>query len=113
MGVSDDERRNVAETMRSMLVGNDIRYAEQFYDLLTGDVLPDYQTRSYRQTIEVLADLIDRPTCRNAYDGREFDCSACGATWHLLEQRDGGEWSHVRTPGFCPKCGAEVMSDEG
>ncbi len=110
MGVSDDERRNVAETMRSMLIGNDIRYAEQFYDLLTGDVLPDYQTRSYQQTIEVLADLIDRPVCHPASvpfgpcGDTAAGCSVCGEPLMIN--------AYTRPPSYyprCAKCGAEVV----
>lgn len=51
-------------------------------------------------------------TCRNAYDGREFECSECGTQWHLLVREDVvTEWGHVRTPCFCPNCGAKVVSE--
>lgn len=57
-----------------------------------------------------LADLIDRPTCRNVDEGREFECSECGITWHLLDKEDPCEgWAHVRNPAHCPSCGAEVV----
>lgn len=58
-----------------------------------------------------LADLIDRPTCENVHDGREFECSECGMQWHLLDRADSmEEWAHVRRPKFCPSCGKEVVS---
>ena len=49
------------------------------------------------------ADLIDRPTCRYAYDHSgsrvaAFVCSACG-------QR------RSEPPRYCPNCGAEVVDD--
>lgn len=48
--------------------------------------------------------------CRNSYGGREFECSACGMQWHLLDRADAcDEWAHVRTPRFCPNCGAKVV----
>lgn len=49
-------------------------------------------------------------TCENVYEGREFECSECGTQWHLLERTDAfDEWAHVRTPDFCPSCGAKVV----
>ncbi len=49
-------------------------------------------------------------TCENVYGGREFECSECGMQWHLLDRTDATEeWAHVRTPGFCPSCGAKVV----
>lgn len=49
--------------------------------------------------------------CRNVYDGREFECSNCGMQWHLLDRCDVyDEWAHVRTPRFCPGCGAKVAN---
>lgn len=51
-------------------------------------------------------------TCENVYEGREFECSECGTQWHLLDRMDAfEEWEHVRTPGFCPKCGAKVVAE--
>lgn len=47
----------------------------------------------------------------NAYDGREFRCSACDSHWHMLYRTSPlDEWEHVRTPGFCPSCGARVVA---
>lgn len=55
-----------------------------------------------------LADLIDRPTCENAadpYDGCFFRCSKCGEIWELTCGSPAE--NHL---GFCPRCGAEVVS---
>lgn len=52
-------------------------------------------------------------TCRDVYDGREFECSACGTQWHLLDRADGiEEWAHVKSPRYCPHCGARVEGGE-
>lgn len=57
-----------------------------------------------------IADLVDRPTCGNVHDGREFECSECGMQWHLLNRADPlEEWAHVRRPRHCPNCGAKVI----
>lgn len=51
-------------------------------------------------------------TCRNAFRGREFECSECGTTWHLLSRGDAlAEWGHVRDPNYCPNCGAKVVDE--
>ena len=51
--------------------------------------------------------------CRNVHGGREFECSECGTTWHLLSRGDAlAEWEHVRDPNFCPSCGARVIEEE-
>ncbi len=57
-----------------------------------------------------MCDLIDRPISENVHDGREFECSECGMTWHLLDRESPcDEWAHVRTPRYCPNCGADVI----
>lgn len=59
--------------------------------------------------LERLADLIDRPTCRNTVKdselcGFEFQCSHCELAWSFdvgdLEDNDFN---------YCPKCGREVV----
>ena len=60
------------------------------------------------ELFDMLADLIDRPTCKNSeylYDGSFFECSECGERWELT----------CGSPAdnnlcFCPRCGAEVVS---
>ena len=60
------------------------------------------------ETYAALADLIDRPTCKNIadpYDGSFFECSKCGERWELI--CGGPADNHLC---FCPRCGAEVVS---
>ena len=63
---------------------------------------------SAQAVVELFADLIDRPTCRNenSFD-RSFFCSACGyeAWTHNDSDCDQKDFS------FCPNCGAEVADD--
>lgn len=72
---------------------------------------------SWRGVMRRLADLIDRPTCRNVYDeiydedegcGCEngFKCSECG---ELVEDYEG--YRIDGTFNCCPKCGREVVSE--
>ena len=54
-----------------------------------------------------IADLVDRPTCKNSedlYDGSFFECSECGEGWELT--CGGPADNHLC---FCPRCGAEVV----
>lgn len=111
--ISDEERREVAARLRY----------EESADPGCLNMIGEWYLFSFLQSInravdngteyrlrERLADLIDRPTCKNVHDGREFECSGCGMQWHLLDRADGmEEWSHVRNPRYCPNCGAEVI----
>lgn len=58
MEITNEERREVAENLRSM-VDYDCRYKEQFYELLIETVMNDWDFRSFSDTAERLADLID------------------------------------------------------
>lgn len=67
---------------------------------------------TWRDVYRSLADLIDRPTCRNIYAETEgmggcengFKCSECGNTVEDYEgYRISGEFN------YCSKCGAEVI----
>ena len=66
------------------------------------------------ELFSMLADLIDRPTCRNVSkaDGG-FECSECGCyadaeAWRcfLLRGRDG-----AAAFSYCPDCGRKVVGD--
>ena len=68
---------------------------------------------SWRGVMRRLADLIDRPTCRNVYDETEegackngFKCSECG---ELVEDYEG--YRITGTFNYCPKCGREVVDE--
>lgn len=69
MEITNEERREVAENLRSM-VDYDCRYNEQFYELLTETVMNDWDFHSFPDTAERLADLIDpAPTTGETSDG--------------------------------------------
>ncbi len=60
------------------------------------------------EVFQRLADLIDRPTCKNSeylYDGSFFECSKCGERWELTCGSPADN-----NLNFCPRCGAEVVS---
>lgn len=107
--ISNEERREVANWLR--LSGESLGFDNCFVQMLCdveGTNLPpeDFDAAGY------LADLIDRPTCRNIYAETEgmggcengFKCSECGNTVEDYEgYRISGEFN------YCSKCGAEVI----
>lgn len=105
--ISDEERSDVAENLRNLIIGRHIRYKEQFFDELAEVVVGFEDYHDFNVVLEKLADLVDRPTCRNAADpadGGLFECSTCGETWELT--CGGPEENHLL---FCPNCGGEVV----
>ena len=122
MKISDEERREVARKLRERTkepLGKSMQ--RMFSDTLgiytpnNGWWNPEKATAHWTkiaQSINYLADLIDRPTCRNIYAETEgmsgcengFKCSECG---NMVEDYEGyrisGEFN------YCSKCGAEVV----
>lgn len=108
MRISDDDRREMAATMRAISVSG-------LRNLTLGEMLNSILTRGApRPTTEMailasLADLIDRPTChvRMGVTGHVGVCTRCGA---MVEMRaavfDAIEALPTR---YCPSCGAEVV----
>ena len=113
--ISDEERREVAKRLRN---GGIARNSEEAYVLLLSRIgirpqLPAAST--YEDAMVRLANLIDRPTCRNVSGYKDtFECSECGYKVRLITEvyNEHDEPSHVTlTPSRCPKCGAEVVED--
>lgn len=57
--VSDDERREVSENLRSLAYGRFIQYKEQFFDELADAVVGLEDYHDFEAVLEKLADLID------------------------------------------------------
>lgn len=105
--ISDQERREVAENLRNLTIGRSIQYKEQFFDELAEVVVGFEDYHDFNVVLEKLADLIDRPTCKNSeylYDGSFFECSECGKRWELTCGSPADN-----NLNFCPRCGAEVV----
>ena len=115
MKISDEQRRKIAGKLRSLderIEGMPLMCTKQEHNAMA--------LRAIRAVVgkgdifHLLADLIDRPTCRNVYDENEmgsctngFECSECG---NMVEDYEGyrvrGEFN------YCSKCGAVVVSDD-
>ena len=112
MKISNEQRRNLASSLR-----HDAAYGEgslsEWWGRLQFIVLGEEDFPNPKEVFEGLADLIDRPTCSNAYDDSGmhvaahvtwFDCSEC----HCKVRTD----MIGRRIRYCPNCGAEVVSDD-
>ena len=111
--ISDDERKKAVKFLREReCVKLDCHECYQMSEMVLGShnalCVIDEQWGA-------LADLIDRPTCRNVYDEvydeyeagcceNGFKCSKCG---ELVEDCEG--YRVKGTFNFCPNCGAEVV----
>lgn len=101
--ISNNERREVAHRMREFDVSEFKESAiVPFLECLGIGYV------NWRGVLDMLANLIDRPTCKNIagpYDGSFFECSKCGERWELTCGSPADN-----NLGFCPRCGAEVVS---
>lgn len=101
--IANDKRREIASRLR--YVANDELGGMSLQKRLAKEL--ELEDTSWRGVLRGIADLIDRPTCKNVadpYDGGLFECSKCGEMWELT-YGDLAE-NHLR---FCPRCGAEVV----
>ena len=107
MKISGEERRAIAKKLR--YTANDDLGGLSLQKNLAA--ITKAEDGSWRGVMRRLADLIDRPTCRNVYDETEegackngFKCSGCG---ELVEDYEG--YRITGTFNCCPKCGREVV----
>lgn len=100
--INDEKRREVADKMR----GYDVSEFKESAIVPFLECLGHGYT-NWRGILDELADLIDRPTCRNEEDGygRSFLCGACGYEAWTYDDSDCDPTDF----SFCPNCGAEVV----
>ena len=121
--ISDEERREVAAELRKLDVSdlggerNIIDTPEEsgvLFDRML-DAANDYRAGLHyfpshfkaRDAVELFADLIDRPTCRNL-SSKPADvllCSECGEHVDIAYVESCDDY-HAK---YCPNCGAEVV----
>ena len=107
MRISGEERREIVKKLR--YTANDDLGGLSLQKNLAA--ITKAEDGSWRGVMRRLADLIDRPTCRNVYDEHEmgacengFKCSKCG---EIVEDYEG--YRITGTFNYCPKCGREVV----
>ena len=120
MKISDEERREVAKRLRGLdatITNRDTleQAVDKFMKAVRGDIPLSpirYSVRNLCGLAGILADLIDRPTCRNIGDDYMFKCSECGAEFEPVTV-NGNEYGEVfytpLKPLYCSACGAEVV----
>lgn len=102
MTITNEERREVSENLRTMTMRG-CRYKEEFYDLLNETVMNEWDFHSFSDVAERIADLIEpepERTCRNLSDEYcQFKCSNCGREFNTKS---------VYSFNCCPNCGAKI-----
>lgn len=103
--ISDKERRAVAARMREIMRDN----PDEWLDIMVSRAMVDV-LRDVAKFGETVADLVDRPTCRNLSfkSADEFICSACGERVDIA-CLDNADDYHAN---YCPRCGALVVNDD-
>ena len=116
--ISDEERIAAAKALRERTkrpLGKSMQlmFSETLglYRTTVGLSKPTKATETWASIVNYLADLIDRETCRNVYDGEAmgacdngFECSVCG---NRVE-----DYEHYAVTGefnYCSKCGRKVV----
>lgn len=107
--ITEGERSEVAENLRSLTIGRSIQYKEQFFDELAEVVVGFEDYHDFYVVLEKLADLIDPTdeTCEAELTDvlkvhetvREYECSKCGMSWETV-------WAYDY--GYCPYCGRRI-----
>ena len=105
--INDSERRDIAARLRGLDVHEWYNAADEVDALETAIgccIGQDLQDQAWWHR---LADLIDRPTCKNlaTHLVDELVCSACGERVGIA-YIDSDDDYHVR---YCPSCGAKVV----
>lgn len=117
--VSNEERREVARKLRERTKKPMGKSMQRMFTETLGIYAhhiswmnPDKATNRWDVIVNYLADLIDRPTCRNIYAEtvkvgaceNGFKCSECG---NIVEDYEGYRISGKFN--FCSKCGRDVV----
>lgn len=115
--IIDKKRRRAVAELREASIGV-YRHVDAL-DVIANSVGVDaegkFDYEIEKETYAALADLIDRPTCRNVSGHRDtFECSECRCKLELTAEvcNERGEIFRVPfMPKCCPSCGAEVAND--
>ena len=113
MGISDEERREVAERMRVYSHDFDFDDSNPFW-YVSKAAFGDVDVHTYYRVFARLADLIDRPTCyvveHKTHCG-SYGCEEAGTLW-VLSCGDECVNDSDFPPRYCPDCGAMVTEEE-
>ena len=112
--ISDTERREVASKLRGLdeqIDGVPPMCSPQVHNAMALGAIRAVVGEG--EIFHLLADLIDRPTCKNASGCDDvFECSECRCKVEATSEcgNEYGEIFHVPyMPSYCPSCGAVVV----
>lgn len=112
--VSNEERREVARKLRERTKKPMGKSMQRMFTETLGIYAhhiswmnPDKATNRWDVIVNYLADLIDRPTCKNlaTKPADELLCGECGEHVDIAYVENADDY-HAK---FCPRCGAEVV----
>lgn len=112
--ITDEERRRVAQNLRSSRYRlKPVPSGKQFMSMIraASELELAHEMNYLTQSgFERLADLIDRPTCKNLAikPADELLCSECGEHVDIAYMESADDY-HAR---YCPNCGAEVCDED-
>ena len=121
MEISDKHRREVAAKLRGLdveITSRDTleRAVDKFMKAVCGDIPFSpirYSVRNLCGLANMLAYLIDRPTCRDVDEHYDmFECSKCHCKVEIIKEYKSEYCSILSVPfipSYCPNCGAEVV----
>lgn len=112
--ISDKQRHEVARKLRVLACTPDeIGITEHAVIRDLGISSGIYDDCCKSEDVLAVADLIDRPTCRNVSCYQDvFECSECRCRVVLITDvcnEHGETFSASLIPSWCPNCGAEVV----
>lgn len=115
--ISNNERREVAKRLRGLdatITNRDTleQAVDKFMKAVCGDIPFSpirYSVRNLCGLAGILADLIDRPTCKNlaTKPADELLCSGCGEHVDIAYMESADDY-HAR---YCPNCGAFIRGN--
>lgn len=113
--ISDEKRREVAARMREIMREIMRDDPHGWLDAMVVNAVTDVLGEGVAIG-ETVADLIDRPTCRNVSGYQDtFKCSGCGYKTGLIAEvcNEHGESFHMPLMlSRCPNCGAAVTEED-
>ena len=115
--ISDEERRRAVAELREASTGayRHVDALDVIANSIGVDIEGKFDYEIEKETYAALADLIDRPTCRNVSGHRDtFECSECHCKVELIAAvcNECGEIFRVPfMPKYCPSCDAKVAND--
>lgn len=113
--ISDKERRRAVAELRKASTGayRHVDALDVIANSIGVDIVGKFDYEAEKETYAAIADLIDRPTCRNVSGYQDvFECSECRCRVDLITEvcnEHGEPFSVPLIPSWCPNCGAEVV----